>query len=81
MRAVPTDGTLVGTIASRRNLYQATTAAAAGVFDGAMIFNFGDMNDTQGMVLRGTSQECALLFPVAPATTPTIAIEVEWTEE
>lgn len=79
--AVPTDGTLVGTIASRRVLMQATTAAAAGVLHEPMIFDFGDMNDTQGMVLRGVAQECALLFPVAPATTPTIAVEVEWTEE
>jgi hypothetical protein len=79
--AVATDGTLVGTIASQRVLMQATTAAAAGMVHEPMIFNFGDMDDIQGMVLRGTSQECALVFPVAPATTPTIAVMVEWTEE
>lgn len=79
--AVPTDGTLVGTLASRRVLMQATVAAAAGQTHEPMIFNFGDLADTQGMVLRGTTQELALRFPVAPATTPTLAIEVEWTEE
>jgi len=79
--AVPTDGTLVGTIASRRVLGQATVAAAGSIVHEPMIFEFGDNNDNKGVVLRGTSQELALLFPVAPATTVTIGVEVEWTEE
>lgn len=79
--AVPTDGTLVGTIASRRVLGQATTAAAGGIVHDPMVFEFGDHNDNRGVVLRGTSQELALLFPVAPDSTVTIAVEVEWTEE
>lgn len=78
--AVPTDGTLVGTIASWRTLMQATTAAAAGVIE-PHIFDFGDMPETTGIVLRGTSQEVALVFPVAPATTVTMTVDVEWTEE
>lgn len=79
--AVPTDGTLVGTIASRRVLAQATTPAAAGVIDNPMMFDFSDENETQGVVLRGTSQELALVFPVAPASVVTMTVEVEWTEE
>lgn len=79
--AVPTDGTLVGTIASRRVLMQATTAVATGVFHEPIIFDFGDKSDNHGIVLRGVAQECAVVFPVAPATTPTLAIEVEWSEE
>lgn len=79
--AVPTDGTLVGTIASRRVLMQATTAVASGPLHEEIIFDFGNLADTQGLVLRGTTQEMALRFPVAPATTPTLTVEVEWTEE
>ncbi len=78
--AVPTDGALVGHLASWRSLWQATTAAAAGVtFD--HIFDFGNTPGSSGIVLRGTSQECAMLFSVAPASTPTLALDVEWTEE
>lgn len=79
--AVPTDGTLVGTVASRRKLFQATTPAAAGVLDWDMVFDFGALPETHGVVLRTAAQELALLFPVAPATTPTLSVEVEWTEE
>lgn len=78
---VPTDGTLVGTLDSRRVFMQATTAVAGGPLHEEVVFYFGDMADTQGAVLRGTSQEVALLFPVAPASTPTLTVSVEWTEE
>ncbi len=78
--AVPTDGNLVGHLASWRSLWQATVAAAAGV-TAEHVFSFGDMPETKGIVLRGTNEECALLFPVAPATTPTLTVDVEWTEE
>jgi len=78
--AVPTDGALVGHLASWRSLWQATVAAAAGVTV-EHVFSFGDMSETKGIVLRGTNEECALLFPVAPATTPTLTVDVEWTEE
>ena len=78
--AVPTDGVLVGHLASWRSLWQSTTAAAAGqTWD--HVFSFGDMPETSGIVLRGTNEECALLFSVAPATTPTLSVDVEWTEE
>lgn len=78
--AVPTDGTLVGTLTSWRTLMQATTAAAAGTIE-PHIFNFGDMPETKGIVLRGTNQEVALVFPVAPASVVTMTVDVEWTEE
>jgi len=78
--AVPTDGTLVGTLASWRTLMQATTAAAAGVTE-THEFLFGDVEESGGIVLRGVAQEVALLFPVVCATTITCALDVEWTEE
>ena len=78
--AAPTKGTLVGTIASWRALWQATTAAAAGVVD-YFVFNFGDMRETRGVVLRGIAQELALVFPVVLASAGTLAIDIEWTEE
>jgi hypothetical protein len=78
--AVPNDGVLVGHLASWRSLWQATVAAAAGqTWD--HIFSFGDMPETKGIVLRGTNEECVLLFPVVPASTPTLSVDVEWTEE
>lgn len=78
--AAPTKGTLVGTIASWRALWQATVAAAAGVTD-YFTFNFGDMRETKGVILRGVAQELALTFPVVLASAGTLAVDIEWTEE
>ena len=78
--AVPTDGALVGTLASWRSLWQATAAAAAGIPD-VHVFNFGDMPETGGVVLNGVAQEVALLLPVVAGSAATMAIDVEWTEE
>lgn len=75
----PTKGTLVGTIDSYRSLWQATVAAAAGTTD-HYTFNFGDINQSKGVVLRGITQELALTFPVVLASAGTLAISIEWTE-
>lgn len=76
----PTKGALVGTISSWRALWQATTAAAAGVVD-YFTFNFGDMRETNGVILRGVVQELALVFPVVLASAGTLSVDIEWTEE
>lgn len=78
--AVPTDGTLVGTMATNRCLWQATTAAAAGL-PRDYVFDFGDMPQTGGITIRGVAEELALVFPVALASAGTLAIDIEWTEE
>jgi hypothetical protein len=78
--AAPTAGTLVGTVASSRTLAQATTAAAAGL-PRDYVFDFGDMPETKGLVLRGTSQGIGLVWATAPATAVTLAVDIEWTEE
>ena len=78
--AAPTKGALVGTLATWRALWQATVAAAAGVTD-YFTFNFGDMRETKGVILRGASQELALTFPVVLASAGTLAVDIEWTEE
>lgn len=78
--AVPTAGTIVGSIATNRCLFQASTAAAAGL-PRDYVFDFGDMVETDGVILRGTTQGLGLIWPVAPATTPTISVDIEWTEE
>ena len=78
--AVPTAGTLIGSIATSRTLFQSTTAAAAGL-PRDYVFDFGDMPETKGIVLRGTTQGLGLIWPVAPATTVTLAVDIEWTEE
>lgn len=78
--AVPTSGTIVGAVASWRSLAQATVAAAAGgTWD--HVFDFGDMPETHGIRLRGTTQGLGLTWPVAPASTVTLACDIEWTEE
>lgn len=82
--ADPTNGTLVGIIASWRALWQATTAAAAGV-PADHIFNFGDVTDEatndSGVVLNGVAEELALSLPVVAASAGTMAIDIEWVEE
>jgi hypothetical protein len=78
--AVPTDGNLVGVVASWRSLWQATSAAAAGQTQDHL-FTFGEASNTRGLVLRGTAQEIALRFPVVLASAGTLAVDVEWTEE
>lgn len=78
--AAPTAGNLVGTVSSQRILGQATTAAAAGI-PRDWLFDFGDMPETRGIVLRGATQELALVWATAPGSAPTLAIDIEWTEE
>lgn len=78
--AVPTAGTLVGSIATNRVLAQATVAAAAGITRD-FVFDFGDMPETGGVVLRGVTQELGLIWPVAPASVVTVSVDIEWTEE
>lgn len=78
--AVPTDGALVGTLATNRWLWQATVAAAAGLTRD-FVFDFGDMPQTGGITLRGVTQELALVFPVVLASAGTLSIDIEWTEE
>lgn len=76
----PTKGSLVGTVASWRALWQATVAAAAGVNDWFTFF-FGDLPETRAVVLRGVAQELALTFPVVLASAGTLSVDIEWTEE
>jgi hypothetical protein len=77
--AAPTEGTLVGTIAAARDLFQATTAAAAGI-PVTREFEFGK-EESEQVVLRGSAQGVSLAFGAAPATAVTLAVWVEWTEE
>ena len=78
----PTEGTLVGTLDSRRILLQATTAAAAGIPATVMFdwrYQGGEMLSP---TLRLNTNDCiSVAFGSAPATAVTCAVEVEWTEE
>lgn len=79
--AVPTAGNKVGDLASKRFMGQATTAAAAGITD-FVDFDFrGVGGETSAIVLRGTTQELALYWQTAPATTVSMLAEIEFTEE
>jgi len=76
----PTKGALVGTLASYRSLWQATVAVGTSLAP-EMIFNFGDIDQSRAIVLRGVAQEVALTFPVVLSSAGTLAVDIEWTEE
>lgn len=76
----PSKGALVGTLKSYRALWQATTAVGTSPTD-KYNFDFGDINGSGGVVLRGVAQELALTFPVVLASAGTLAVDIEWTEE
>lgn len=78
--AAPTDGTLVGALASNRHIQKATTVAEGAPFADYEA-KFGDSLSTQPIVLRGTAQYVGANFSAAPATAVTLSVEVEWTEE
>jgi len=80
--AVPTDGVLIGTLASARVWCPITAGAVAGSgLNNDILFSFGDIDGSSGIVLRDATQEVALRMPVAAANAPTMAIFIEWTEE
>jgi hypothetical protein len=78
--AAPTEGTLVGTVACKRVLLQATTAAATGIPD-IVTFDFTGRNRDEGIVLNGVAQGLGIAFGGAPASAVTLGVEIEWTEE
>lgn len=77
--AIPTAGTTVGDITSRRVIGQATTAAAAGVPQ-VVDFDFAGTGGTP-VILRATAQGIGLYWITAPATTVSLLLKIEWTEE
>lgn len=79
--AAPTAGTLVGTLAARRTLAQATVAVAAGMMGENVEFDFRGSGENDAPTLRGTTQGIGLGFSAAPATAVTLSVDVEWTEE
>jgi hypothetical protein len=76
--AAPTEGTLVGTVACKRVLLQASTAAAGGIPD-IVEFDFTDL-DGGGVILRGAAQGLGVGFAAAPASAVTLAVEIQWKE-
>lgn len=78
--AAPTAGSLVGPLGEKRLLMQSTTAAAAGI-PNLVEWDFRNGGESEGPVLRGTTQGIALNFGGAPASAVTLSVEVEWTEE
>ncbi len=76
----PTAGALVGSIATSRTLFQSTTAVGTSI-PRDFVFDFGDMPETKGIVLRGPTQGLGLIWPAAPASAVTLAVDIEWTEE
>jgi hypothetical protein len=77
--AAPTAGTLVGAIGNQRILMQ--QAAAGANLPLPVLWDFRAQGEASAVTLRGTAQNLGLAFAAAPATTVTMCIEVEWTEE
>lgn len=78
--AIPTTGTRIGFISARRNLGQATTAAAAGIPEN-IEFDFRSVGESDAVTLSGTGQGIGLEWITAPATTVSLLATIEWTEE
>lgn len=79
--AAPTPGTPVGPVGEKRTLAQATTAAAAGIPDVNIAFDFGDRDANEDGTLRGAAQNLSMAFGAAPATAVSGSFEIEWTED
>ena len=79
--AAPTAGSLVGGIGTIRALAQATTAAAGGIPDIELTFDYRNVGEADTPVLRGVNQGFGLAFAAAPASAVTLSVEIEWTEE
>lgn len=79
--AVPTTGTRIGFISGKRVMGQATTAAAAGIPQ-ELYFEWSNGQDDFAPVLRGTAQGIGLEWiGTVPASTVSLLITIEWTEE
>lgn len=68
-----------GIVSSRRVLLQANTAAAAGIPE-THVFDWRNVGEADGVVLRGVTQCLEATFLAAPATDVLMNVEVEWTE-
>ncbi len=78
--AIPTAGTPVGDISSRRVMGQATTAAAAGIPQ-VVDFDLTPVGDGSAVVLRGIAEGIGLVWLTAPATAVSMLVRIEYTEE
>ena len=82
--AAPTEGTLVGTVDSRRVMAKSTTVVdGAGFAD--VEFDFTDPaldtpNQPSGVPLHGLLQSLSLAFAAAPASAVTMSLVIEWVE-
>lgn len=79
--AAPTEGTLVGTLASQRFLAQAGAVAAG--LPGIVLFDWSHRGgEPLAPTLRVNTNDCiSLAFGAAPASAVTCAVEALWTEE
>lgn len=73
-------GAIVGPIAEKTVLGQATTAAAGG-FPAEAIFDFSEKRGNTPVALRGADEGISVAFGAAPATAVTLSYEIEYTED
>ena len=77
--AAPTAGTGGGVVASGQTFLPVTGTPALGV--GMLEWFFGNMDEEEGIVLRGTGEGIELSFSVTNTNAATVTVMVEFTEE
>lgn len=78
--AAPTTGLSVGALGNQLRLLQSSTAAAATIPD-PFLWDFRDLGEAGGVVLRGRDEVLTLAFTSTPATAVTMSAEAEWIEQ
>jgi hypothetical protein len=79
--APPTEGTLVGTIGVRRDMFQPIAVNVASPLMCDLEWDFRNEGENHGVVLRGTAQCLSLAAGTLPSSAFLVSVEVEWTEE
>jgi len=77
--AAPVEGTLVGTLATERTW--CPPAAAGTTRSPSILFDFRNVGEATGIVLRGLAQCLSVAFVAAPTTAITMTVDIEWIEE
>jgi hypothetical protein len=78
--SAPGAGAIVGPLAEKTVIGQATAAAAAAP-PAEVVFDFNDRDGITPAVIRGALESVSVRFGVAPATAVTLSYEIEYTED
>lgn len=77
--ALATAGTLVGTVGAQGAVFPITATVAASMAN--LLFDWMNRQESEAVVLRGTTQCLEAGFGTTTTNAPTLQVEVTWTEE